>query len=472
MNCVVICCDTFRYDMVDHPVVRVPGLDRLRDEGINFTSAFAEGLPTIQARRTAFTGVRSFPWRFEMGCRGLTPAIPGWHRVPDEQMTLSELLLENGVVTGLVGDTYHMFKPTQNFTRGFCSWDFIRGQEGDPVRSGPLSEVDVSPYHPEGKNDHTCWPTLTQYLLNMLDRQSDEDYLSPRVFRRACRWLEENRENSPWFLWIDSFAPHERWDPPFEFADQYYTTEESRNFIQPQLVNGIDPTEQQIKRTRALYWGYVSFVDKWIGVFLDKLKQMGLMEDTAVLFTSDHGTELWDKDRFGKGGDRLYSYNTQLPFLLRLPGGEKAGTTREDFVQHQDIFPTVCGLMDVDPPAELDLDGRDILDPASAPPEKMITAWGPNVSVRDENWNLIIDSTGEGDKQELYDLQADPDETENVYGEHPDIVREFTRYLETTLGPLPYEIKHTGDRRQAPPLSVIYRRGEEPEEGPSVSKYE
>ena len=151
MNCVIICCDTFRYDMVGHEVVRTPSLDRLTREGVTFTNAFAEGLPTIQARRTMMTGIRSFPWRFEMGCRGLTPAIPGWHRVPDDQTMLSELLLEKGVCTGLVGDTYHMFKPTQNFTRGFCSWDFIRGQEGDPVRSGPLSAVDVSPYHPEGK---------------------------------------------------------------------------------------------------------------------------------------------------------------------------------------------------------------------------------------------------------------------------------------------------------------------------------
>ncbi len=456
MNCVVICCDTFRADMIGHDVVRVPNLDRLCQEGINFTNAYAEGLPTIQARRTCLTGKRSFPWRFDMGSRGLTPAIPGWHRVPDEQTMLSECLLENGVVTGLVGDTYHMFKPTQNFTRGFCSWSFIRGQEGDPVRSGPLSEVDVSPYHPEGKNDLECWPTLTQYLLNMLDRQTEEDYLTPRVFRRACTWLEENRGNSPWFLWIDSFAPHERWDPPTEFADAYYTTEKSRDYIQPQLISGADPTEEEIKRTRALYYGYVTFVDKWMGVFLDKLEQMHMLEDTAVIFTSDHGTELWDKDRFGKGGDRLYSYNTRLPFVVRLPGGRDGGTERDDFVQHQDIFPTICRLMGVEPEAELELDGRNILDPATEAPEKMITAWYGNVSVHDDEWNMVIDSTGEGDRQELYHLQNDPEESVNVYKEHPDVVREFTDYLERTLGPLPYAIAHTGDRRQAPPLSCIY----------------
>jgi arylsulfatase A-like enzyme len=457
MNCLVICCDTFRYDMIGHPVVRVPHLDRLAAEGITFTNAFAEGLPTIQARRTCFTGKRSFPWRFEMGCRGLSPAIPGWHRIPDEQTTLSELLFEAGVITGLVADTYHMFKPTQNFTRGFCSWAFIRGQEGDPVRSGPLSKVDVSPYHPEGLNDPKRWPTLTQYLLNMLDRHSEEDYLTPRVFRRACTWLEENRDNAPWLLWLDSFAPHERWDPPFELADAYYRTDKSRNYIQPQLINDTGPRPEEIERTKALYYGYVTFVDKWIGVLLDKLKQMGRFDDTAVLFTSDHGTELWDKGRFGKGGDRMYRYNTAIPLIVRLPGGRRAGTTCDDFVQHQDFLPAICRLMDVQPPAELDLDGRDFLDPASQPPEKVIAAWGANVSVRDRKWNLVIDSTGQGDRRELYDLAADPDETSNVYDRHPGVVKEMTAFLEAACGLLPYEIRHTGDRRQVPPLGFMKR---------------
>ena len=458
MNCVVICCDTFRHDMIGHPVVRTPNLDRLAAEGVTFTHAYAEGLPTIQARRTCFTGIRSFPWRFEMGCRGLSPAIPGWHRIDDEQTTLAEWLFEKGVVTGLVGDTYHMFKPTQNFTRGFCSWDFIRGQEGDPVRSGPLSAVDVSPYHPEGVNDLKRWPTLTQYLLNMLDRRTEEDYLTPRVFRRACRWLEENRDNAPWLLWIDSFAPHERWDPPMEFADAYYVAQSSRNYIQPQLINGIDPGDDEIQRTRALYYGYVTFVDKWIGVFLDKLEQMGRLADTAVIFTSDHGTELWDKGRFGKGGDRLYRYNTGIPLVVRLPDGLRAGQTCDDFVQHQDFFPAICRLMGFDPDAEPGLDGRDFLDASSTPPEKVITAWGPNVSVRSRRWNLVLDSTEpDSGRRELYDLDADADESENVHADHGDAAAEMRGFLEETLGPLPYEIKHTGDNRQVPPLGFMKR---------------
>lgn len=457
MNCVVICCDTFRYDMIGHPVVEVPNIDRLVREGVCFKRAYGEGLPTIQARRTCFTGLRSFPWRFEMGSRGLTPAIPGWHRIPDEQTTLAEYLYERGVVSGLVADTYHMFKPTQNFTRGFGSWRFIRGQEGDPVRSGPLSAVDVSPHHPKGINDLNRWPTLTQYLLNMLDRKSEEDYLTARLFRQGCRWLEENRENDPWLLWIDSFAPHERWDPPMEFADAYHVADHSRNYIQPQLINDTNPDDDEIERTRALYYGYVSFVDKWIGVFLDKLEQMHLLDETAVIFTSDHGTELWDKGRFGKGGNRLYRYNTGIPLVIRLPGAADGPVTREDFAQHQDLFPTIANLLGRPVGDELDLDGRDLLDGSTAAPEKIIIAWDGNVSVRSEGWNLVIDSEGSGQRKELYDLRTDPAEHKNVYDEHPDVVKEHLAFLTETLGDPPYEVRHRGDRRQAPPLSCTIR---------------
>jgi len=69
----------------------------------------------------------------------------------------------------------------------------------------------------------------------------------------------------------------------------------------------------------------------------------------------------------------------------------------------------------------------------------------------------VIDSTQRSDRKELYDLAADPNETRNVYERHPGVVKELVGFLEAALGPLPYEIKHTGDTRQAPPLIVRYR---------------
>jgi arylsulfatase A-like enzyme len=457
MNCIVICCDTFRYDALAGKDVKTPNLDRLLERGVSFTNAYAEGLPTIQARRTMFTGRRSYPWRYEMDSRGLWPAISGWHRIPAEQDTLSELLLENGYTTGMVSDTYHMFKPTQNFTRGFASWQLIRGQESDNYRSGPLSKVDTAPYHPEGKNDRNSH--LTQYLMNMLDRQGEEDYLPAKVFRSAVRWIEDNAENLPFFLWVDSFAPHEYWDPPMEFADAYYATENSKNYIVPQWLNGRNPSKDEIERTKALYKGYVTFVDKWIGHLFRKLDQAGLWDDTMVIFTSDHGTELWDKGRFGKSGELLYSYNAQVPLVIADPRTERRNATCAELAQHLDLLPTICSGLGIEHPD--DIDGCDLapaINDGARLRDRAITGWSKSVSVHSKEWNLVFDATDPAERTVLFNLQDDPEETADVSANHGDVVKEYMDFVKETLNTeIPIPIYHRGDRRQSPPKPV-YRR--------------
>ena len=143
MNCIVICLDTFRADCIRHlgahENMQTPTLDAMARDGVWFENAFAEALPTVPARRSLFTGIRGFPWRWTINTTGSSPGapgMPGWHGVPPHQQTLAERLSRAGYATGLVADTYHLFKPTMNFTRGFMNWEFFRGQEADPYRLG------------------------------------------------------------------------------------------------------------------------------------------------------------------------------------------------------------------------------------------------------------------------------------------------------------------------------------------------
>ena len=140
MNVICICLDTFRADIIGpnkkYSHAQTPNLDAFADESIRFTQAFGEGQPTLQIRRGLFTGMRSFPWRFNFDRRGHWHHAPGWHKIPPEQDTIAEVLLERGYLTALIADTYHMFKPTMNFSRGFAHLDFVRGQESDNWRSG------------------------------------------------------------------------------------------------------------------------------------------------------------------------------------------------------------------------------------------------------------------------------------------------------------------------------------------------
>jgi arylsulfatase A-like enzyme len=459
LNVVVICCDTLRADVVDHTwedKVAMPNLDRLRSESTFFTRAYAEALPTVPMRRGFYTGRRSYPWKHDIDDRGSVPTLLGWHAIPNEYTTLAETLCEAGVMTGLVADLYHLFKPTMNFTRGFISHDYIRGQEMDRVRSGPLSKIDLKPHLHPNETDPKRHSGLTQYLLNMLDRESEEDYLAPKVFRSASRWIDDNSEQKPFFLWIESFTPHEFWDPPKHFADAYFKKEGVVDYMYPQFFQDrFKFNEDEIRRTKALYYGYCTFVDKWIGRFLEKLDEHKLWDDTVVIFTSDHGTELHDKGRFGKS-DRLHPYNTRLNLMIRHPEKSMHGKTSHAFVQNIDLAPTICQLMGVE--SKEPYDGINLLPLLEGKTQKVrdyaIGAWMQSAYVRDDHYNYCVDTYDPSKRTELYDLQADPRECENIAAAKPKQIAEMRAKLEALLGaPLPAKYAHQVRNNRAPGIN-------------------
>ena len=439
MNTIVICCDTLRADVVDHTWedhVDTPHLDQLRENSTVFNNAWGEGEPTIPMRRGFFTGMRSYPWRFHIDDRGSVPNIYGWHAIPTAQTTLAEHLLLNGVATGLVSDVYHMFKPTMNFTRGFMSYDYIRGQESDRVRSGPLDSINMKPYLPDEIANPTDRPGIAQYLLNMQDRRGEEDYLAPRVFRSAARWIQDNSENQPFFLWIDSFTPHECWDPPMHFADQYFKAEGVKDYIYPQMVQDYKTlTDDEIRRTKALYYGYVTFVDKWIGYLLNVLTDLRLWEDTAICFVSDHGTELMDHTQFGKTADAMHPYNCRLNFWIRHPDPTYHGKTIDAYAQNIDLMPTILSIFGIESEA---VDGYNLLPVMSGSQEgqrdHVITGWSSTAGIRTPEWLLMLETVGADANPRLFHSVSDPKEEHNVAAAHPEVVSRLQGKLEDLIG--------------------------------------
>ncbi len=145
MNIVLVVFDSLRKDCVGcyNPPswgkVKTPHLSTLANESYVMTRAFPESLPTLPARRALYTGQRAYPFanaNFRLKGDDIGSG-PGWGPIPEDQDTIAELLQKNGYRTCLISSLYHEFKPSKNFWRGFDQWDFVRGKETDPYKSGP-----------------------------------------------------------------------------------------------------------------------------------------------------------------------------------------------------------------------------------------------------------------------------------------------------------------------------------------------
>jgi len=470
MNVICVCLDTFRADAL-YPEdalageVETPNLDRFLQDAVWFRQAFGEGLPTLQMRRGCFTGRRSFPWRFNFDRRGHWHHAYGWHKIPPEHDTLAEILLRRGYATGLVADSYHMFKPTMNYTRGFLSYEFIRGQENDNWKSGPLGLIrEQAAKHTPDLGNLARQVTLVQYLHNQRGRKSEKDYQCARVFRSAMNWIDDNADNGPFFLWVDSFDPHEPWDPPAPYADRYCPNYRRIDYILPPggPVFAKLP-EKEKKRIRALYLGEVTFVDSWVGAFLKHLKKKRLYDSSLIFIISDHGTQLLDRGGFGKTPLDLHPFNTRQTWTMRHPDAPE-GKPIDGFIQNHDLAPTILGLLGYEAP----MDGRSfwplVEGDRSAARDHVVTGWagfgGDDVggaSVRDNEWNAIFNLGRPETAPRLFDLKADPEERADVAAKHPDALKKQQQRLETVLGaPLPFLFNEKAGGGGPAPSNVFY----------------
>jgi len=441
MNLLLIVSDTFRWDYMGaygNERIHTPNLDCLAAESAMFMDAYAEGLPTLPARRVMQTGRPIFPFRY-IPQKSDGVQQHGWHPLFDEDVTLAEHLGRHGYCTALVTDVYHMMKPGKNFHRGFECWYWVRGQESDPLALRDPARVkdllESASRVRSGQLSRDAW--IVQHLMVRKDWKSEEDTSAAKVMKRAAEWIKDYTLNIPFYLWVDCFDPHEPWDPPLEYARQYDAQYEGLDGLIPP-GSMAELTAEQRSHVLTAYAAEVTLVDRWVGYLLDALREAGRDKDTLVVFTSDHGTMMGERGELHKGESRLRNQCTRLPLLIRHPEGEAAGRKVEGFVQHQDIMPTVLNLMGLPVPERVL--GRDVWGLTrrkGGAPDIIVTAFGHYASVRTKKWNLILPWTklreGVEPVTELYDLEADPKELRDVIAEHGDVAKELSDYLREHL---------------------------------------
>jgi len=446
LNLVVIVVDTWGahwYGCYGNQEVRTPNVDALAARSAIFEEAFAEALPTLPARRALYTGRQIFPSYLVLQ-RDDQVRIRGWHGLYEEDVTLSEALRAAGYLTAWVSDVYHQFKPGKNFHRGFECWRYVRGQEADRWASGPRKGIDLSQYlHPSqraglgsdvsGMALPSMGPGVLQYLTNRSWWKSEEDWLAARVFNEAARWLDDNAsEGQPFYLHIESFSPHEYWDPPESFYRQYMKSDYRgpRLISPPGTTKDLSPVE--LEHVRALYHGFVTFVDERMGRFLRKLEALGLDKNTVIVLTADHGTMLGQQGQIHKGEQRIRTQVTRVPLVIYHPRRAWAGKRIKGFALHTDVMPTVLEILGVSAPSRVtghSLVGMIDRNERSPNGERIVTGWGEHGAVRTPEWCYIGRWSRGSQFEELYDLRRDPEELNNVASQNPSVVKELREHL-------------------------------------------
>lgn len=210
-----------------------------------------------------------------------------------------------------------------------------------------------------------------------------------RVTARAVELLDAGADG-PFFLFVHYFDPHHPWNPPSQYLRQH-----------PELP----------------YDAEISFVDTWIGRLLDEIDSRGLRDDTIVILTADHGEGL-DHNREYTHSFLLYNGTLHVPLMVSIPGREPGRIHR--FVSLTDIMPTVLDLLDID--IEHDIDGRSLIGPADddrliymeSLAGRLERGWNDMRAVLSHRHKLIL-----GNPSELYDLDADPAELEDLSSDDP-----------------------------------------------------
>ncbi len=433
MNIILVVFDSLRKDCISHygsppwGKVHTPYLDKFADESLVMTRGYPESLPTLPARRALYTGQRTYPFRTKnYQLRGDFTGSPGWGPIPEHQDTMAEILNRNGYRTGLISDVYHMFKPSKNFWRGFNQWTFVRGQEVDYYRSGPLpSDDDINYWLPEEFKNKLTVPIIKRGLMNMYGRSSDTDYFNAQVMSESVKWLEQNKDAEKIFLTVECFSPHEFWFVPEHYRQMY---DDKKNIHEQVIstysdISNINP--ELIFRTQANYSGLVTMCDRWFGYLYESVKNLGMLGNTVILVTADHGHSIGDDNYLGKRPYPSRQEVLEIPIIIRHPDITRNAIKSNLLVQHTDITATIlkfAGIHLSEP-----VHGRSFwkaaIEGGGVFRDHVTVGWGASVTLINDQWWFNCPVNGKG--AILHDLTTDKPFSKDVADSNEKVVKEL-----------------------------------------------
>ena len=342
MRTVLVLMDTLRRDVLScyNPAtdVQTPNLDAFAERSCVFDNHWIGSAPCMPARRDILTGRYNFlerPWG---------PSSPS-------TVTLPACLRANGNFCHITTDHCHYLRTGgEGYLQEFNTWDYYRGQEGDPW----VSRID----EPNNMPETFYGRVREQYQKNRQLWPNEEDMPSPKTFQSACDWIDGNAGADDFFLMVEAFDPHEPFDVPDKYMEMYGGTGElDRDYFEiPEYkrVSATDVNKGAEYYLQRRYKALVTMTDR-SGLVGSSTSSRSAGCWTIPWSWSPPTTAIsWASDDYmGKNYMHLYNELAHLPFIVHFPGNARAGEHARQLTQAIDIMPTVLEAHGCEIPADV-----------------------------------------------------------------------------------------------------------------------
>ena len=451
--------------------IKTPNLDRLAGEGMRLTQHYSGNAVCAPSRCVLMTG--KHPGHAIVRTNRATPP-EGQYPIPDEEITIAELLKQKGYMTGGFGK-WGLGGPgssgeplNQGFDRFFgynCQshahsyypsylWDDDKHIElnNDPPIPGHSSLAEGS-----DPSDPKCY-----------DAFKGQDYAPDRINEQAVNFVRDNKDK-PFFLYYPTIIPHVALHVPDEELKPYLAL----NWNDPPFTRDGGYGYTPHFTPRAAYAAMISRMDRYVGNVLNALDEFGLTHNTLVIFSSDNGTthlgEEVDYRFFESVGElrglkgSLYEGGVRVPTIVRWPGKVAPGTESSFISGFEDWMPTIMKAVGEIDSVPTHIDGISLVSTLEGKEQderdylyREFTGYGIQQSVRVGDWKAVRQNMSKGNLEiELYNIAEDIGEQNNVADEFPSLVEKMAELMSAArtpsevfpLIPIDAPVKKKGNKR-------------------------
>lgn len=414
-NVIYILADDLGYGDIEpygQEIIKTPHLNQMASEGMMFTQHYAGTTVSAPSRGSLLTGLHTGHSQIR-GNQEIEPE--GQQPMEEGTYTIGKLMQGDGYTTGLFG----------KWGLGYPESPSIPKKMGFNEFYGYNCQRMAHSYYP----DH-LWKNDTMIILEGNQNGERTEYSQELIHQQALKFIRDNKDK-PFFAMLTYTLPHAELNLPHDSIYHIY----ENMFEETPYSGGYHDSE----KPRASFAAMVSLLDKYVGEVLQQLKELGIDDNTIVIFTSDNGPHMeggGDPEFFNSNGPLrgvkrdLYEGGIRVPMIVRYPNHVKAGSTSDHISAFWDIMPTLADITHTQIPANEVTDGISFLPTLlnkGKQKEHEYLYWefhegGGRLALREGKWKMVVlnAKSEKKEKIELYNLADDLGETNNLADVDPE----------------------------------------------------